>query len=907
LAGCWRLTLGEEGASENSDVVRGSLTAQLPGSLAAQRIGEPVTLKTSWTGTIFDRSFFDAPEFAALREPGHLKLPFWLQPETVFVGEAWYECEFELQATWLGKRVELFLERPHWVTRVWLDGREIGSRDGLSVPHIYELGAGLAPGSHRVRICVDNRVRIEIGENAHSVSDHTQGNWNGIIGRIELRATEPVWIGDVAVTPRVASRSIVVSGSICGELAKTWMDVTLAVPGCSAGEVTVGADESGTFLAEVALHQDTALWDEFTPVLHTLIVSLANGERREVRFGLREIAVENGGMVLNGRPIFLRGALDCCVFPLTGHPPMDVAEWRRILGTIKAHGLNHVRFHSWCPPEAAFEAGDELGVYFQVEAATWPNAVAVLAFNSPAGIGDGKVVDAWTLAEAERIARVYGNHPCFMLMASGNEPGGPHHREYLARWVTHMRAFDGRRLYTGAAGWPEIPENQFHVASEPRGHQWGDGLKSRMNALPPATTADYRATVASRTAPVIAHEIGQWCAYPPVYDVERYGGHLRAKNYEVIAASLAAKGLGHRAREFAAASGKLQALCYKEEIESALRTSGFGGFQLLGLQDFPGQGTAPVGVLDHFWESKGAISSEEYRRFCNAVVPLVRLMRRVFTTDDLLEATVELAQYGPAGPMAVNAVWRLVDDAGFALLSGRLGPRVIPSGVCESLGQISIPLRHVPAPARYRLEVLLEGTPYANDWDVWVYPVVTTVAEPTTVVVTSSPDEARAGLENGQTVLLSVLPKHVKGDVALGFTPIFWNTWCTQRQAPHTLGVLCDPTHAALAQFPTEAHSNWQWWHVIHHTGAMILDDLPQELDPIISVIDDWATNRRLGIAFEARVGVGRLIVCSVEIEADDPVVRQLRRSLLSYLTRSSTGTPVTLTWGQVAALIRQD
>ncbi len=884
LAGSWRLALdpGDTGLAGRwfARPLTGARAAQLPGSLAVQRLGDAVAPDTAWTGTIFDRSFYDSPVYAPWREPGRVRIPFFLQPDTVFTGPAWYQREIEIPAAWRDRRLALTLERPHWQTTAWLDEVELGSCDSLSTAHEYELGTGVAPGRHRLTLRIDNRVQIAVGENAHSVSDHTQGNWNGCIGRLELRATAPVWIDDVQVTPHVATRSITVRGSLGGPAAG--QKVTLA-----AGEPrVVAAAADGTFAAELGLGAEAGLWDEFNPVLHTLTVTLESGGRREVRFGLREIATQGTQFLLNGRPVFFRGTLDCCIFPLTGHPPTEAGAWRQILRTAQAHGLNHVRFHSWCPPEAASAAGDELGVYFQVEAATWPNAQAVLAADSPAGLGDGASVDAWTLAEARRIVCAYGNHPCFLLMAAGNEPGGPHHRAYLARWVKEMRAFDDRRLYTGAAGWPELPENQFHVIPGPRCHQWGDGLKSRLNALPPATTTDHRKAIATRNRPVISHETGQWCAYPTLNDAPKYTGHLHPGSYEIFAASLAAHHLTGQLDDFVRASGKLQAICQKEEIESALRTPGLGGFQLLGLQDFPGQGTAPVGVLNALGEAKGYISAADYRRFCGTIVLLARLPKRVFTTGETLEAGLEVAWFGWETRSIAVASWALVNDAGHTLLGGQMPPRPVATGQTNPLGRIVVPLKHLPAPNRYKLVVRLDGTPLANDWDVWIYPDKSAPEATDGVTTTASFAAARTALAAGGRVLLFAPPAAVKGDVALGFTPIFWNTSCTQRQAPHTLGILCDLAHPALAGFPTDAHANWQWWHLVTRAAAMILDPLPPALKPVVQVIDDWFTNRRLGLVFEARVGPGRLLVCSIDLTGDlsaQPVARQLRASLLAY------------------------
>jgi hypothetical protein len=391
--------------------------------------------------------------------------------------------------------------------------------------------------------------------------------------------------------------------------------------------------------------------------------------------------------------------------------------------------------------------------------------------------------------------------------------------------------------------------------------------------------------------PVVSHEIGQWCAYPNLAERSKYTGYLKAKNFDIFADSLAANGMADQAVAFLEASGKLQTLLYKEDIESALRTHGMGGFQLLDLHDFPGQGTALVGVLDPFWDSKGYVTADAFRRFAGQTVPLARLDRRVFTTAETLEADVEVAHFGPAPLPRVKAAWRLVRDDGKAVARGALPARDVPVDNGVALGHVSVKLASLAAPRKYRLVVGIEGTPFENDWDVWVYPPRVDSSVPKGVTVVRALDEAaEERLREGGRVVLLVPPERVRGDalgkVALGFSSVFWNTAWTSRQAPHTLGVLLDPAHPAFAAFPTEGHSNWQWWYLVSRAGAMILDGLPKELRPTVQAIDDWFTNRRLGLVFEARVGRGRLLATSIDLDGDlegNPVARQMRHSLLRY------------------------
>jgi len=916
LAGQWRFSLDPGGVGLEARWFERELaeTIRLPGSLEEQGYGNDVSVDTQWTGNIIDESWYTEPEYEKYRQPGNVKIPFWLQPDKHYVGPAWYQRDVTIPATWRNKRITLSLERCHWETTLWVDRREIGSADSLSTPHVYDLTGKLPPGQHTLTLRVDNRVKIGVGVNAHSVSDHTQTNWNGIIGDISLRASPPVWIDDVQVYPDVenkAARVVVTVGNATGRPTEGALTVQAACGDHQppAANVRFIADkDGGGFEVALALGPNVQLWDEFSPNVYELSVVLEAGEhrdRREIDFGMREFGAEGTQFALNGRRVFLRGTLECCIFPLTGYPPVEVAYWQRMFRVIKAHGLNHMRFHSWCPPEAAFAAADQAGVYLHVECAAWSN--------QGSSIGDGKPIDRFIYDESDRILRAYGNHPSFCMLAYGNEPAGGHQKEFLGKLVEFWKEKDPRRLYTGAAGWPTIPENEFHLTPAPRIHQWGAGLGCRINARPPETVTDYRDFVAQHDVPVVSHEIGQWCVYPNFDEIEKYTGVLKPRNFEIFRDTLEANHMANQAHDFLIASGRLQTLCYKEEIESALRTPGMGGLQLLDLHDFPGQGTALVGVLDPFWDGKGYVSAEEYRSFAGETVPLARMAKRTWTSGETFEADIEIAHFGPTDLRDAQPHWAIIGPGGREHASGRFPIEAIPTGRLTPLGKITLPLKSIGAPGKSVLRVELEGTPYANKWNIWVYPEnVDTDVPPGILVVDRLNDEAVAALESGGKVLLLASPGSVKGDkhgkIPPGFSSIFWNTAWTRRQAPHTLGILCDPSHPALAQFPTDSHSDWQWWDLVTKSQIMILGGLPPKLRPIVQVIDDWFTNRRLGLVFEARVAGGSLLVCSIDLERnldERPVARQMRHTLLKYMADAGFRPEHEVPLDEVAALFQ--
>ncbi|MBN1815802.1 MAG: hypothetical protein JW828_00485, partial [Sedimentisphaerales bacterium] len=608
LAGTWACQLDRDDRGEKERWFENrsfSDTVKLPGSLRDNGLGDEIGVDTPWTGDIVDRSWFTEPRYAEYRKPGNIKAPFWLTPLKYYKGPAWYSREWIIPNGWEGKPIAFFLERCHWETKVWVDGVFVGMQNSLSTPHMYDLSR-FGPGRHRLVIRVDNRIKIGVGINAHSVSDHTQTNWNGIIGRIELRARNPVRIEDVQAYPEVRSRTARISVTIAndtGNPVQGWIWVWKEKRPFFCGENSCIVD------LELPLGQKALLWDEFEPNLQRVLVSLKSDTIEDsvwTEFGMRQFDTEGTQFTINGRKTFLRGTLECCIFPCTGYPPMESAEWIRIMKVAKAHGLNHLRFHSWCPPEAAFAAADREGMYLHVECPSWAN--------QGSSIGDGNPIDDFIYAEGDRILKAYGNHPSFCMMAYGNEPAGRNQKPWLGKLVNYWKGKDPRRLYTSAAGWPIIDENQYHSTPEPRIQAWGQELSSRINAKSPETYTDYRDFVLRYKVPVVSHEIGQWCVYPNFEEIVKYTGTLRAYNFEIFRDSLAVNQMLDQAKDFLIASGKLQTLCYKEDIESQLRTPGMGGFQLLDLHDFPGQGTALVGVLDPFWEHKGYVSADEYRR-----------------------------------------------------------------------------------------------------------------------------------------------------------------------------------------------------------------------------------------------------------------------------------------------------
>jgi hypothetical protein len=491
--------------------------------------------------------------------------------------------------------------------------------------------------------------------------------------------------------------------------------------------------------------------------------------------------------------------------------------------------------------------------------------------------------------EMRRIMDTYGNHPSFVLFAIGNELTN-YDPAVCGQWIQEIKTYDPRRFYAVSTARHIVPQDDYNAT------HLIPGIGMCRDRIEAGNDWDYEELYAKAPVPIIAHEIGQWPTYPVWDEIAKYTGVLRARNYEHLRESARVSGLVEQDKEFRAASGALALRLYKDQIESHLRTPSCSGFQLLGIQDYSGQGEALVGWLDSFYDSKGTVTPERFRRWCSETVPLARLPKYVFVAGEILTARVDVAHYGARPLDGVKASWSLCDESGKTLERGEFAPATLPISSVTTLGVVTAKLDRCAAPCRARLEVRLGGTPLANDWDVWVFPRESKTAAGD-VEICDTLDDALAKLRAGKNVLLDAHKLGTKENAKFAqFKPVFWSAAMFKGQ--FTLGALVRAEHAALAAFPTENHFDWQWEELCRNARAFRLDGLPAEHQPIVQPICDFHFNWKLGSIFELRLPHGgALLVCGYDITgnlATRPAARQLRESLLAYMN-SSRFTPHTL------------
>lgn len=811
-----------------------------------------------------------------------------------YIGPAWYTREIYIPENWEEKEFTLNLERVLWDTQVWIDERKVeGHEESLTTPHVYNLTPYIHAGKkHILTIRVDNRKRYDISERelAHAYTEETQIKWNGILGDIYIKATERITLQSIQLYPDVENRKVKAVVGIKNNLQDTqFANLSLRIEGEKDGISYGNWTQKLTVLPgvqhielECKLPKNAPLWDEFSPYIYKVLSQLDLGgeqvSKLENTFGLRNIQQNGDGFLINGKPLFLRGTLECCVFPLTGTPPMDEEGWEKVFDTAHAYGLNHLRFHSWCPPEVAFRVADKMGFYLQIELPLWSGSV-----------GNSEDMTAFLREEAKRIIQNYGNHPSFCFWSLGNELQSDFN--LLASILKELKRTDNRHLYTttsftfekGHGLWPEPDDDYLITQITKKGWVRGQGV---FNQQEPAFDQDYRTSVEGMDVPLVSHEIGQYAVYPDLSEINKYTGTLLPLNFMAVRDDLEKKGLLDKAPLYLQASGKLAAILYKEEIERALKTKGVGGIQLLDLHDFPGQGTALVGLLNAFWESKGIISDKEFREFCSPIVPLLRYPKAVYVNSETFNADIELCNYSNKELKNCKLIWKIQGD-GKLIGTDTLKSNIFSLGRNIQVGTIKCRLNDIQKAQKLEVSVSLDGTPYQNRWNIWVYPKTVEINWGD-VKYTRSYAEALDLLNKGEKVLFNPDWKKMKG-VEGKFVPVFWSPIHFTDQAG-TMGVLCNPHHPALADFPTDMHTNWQWWDLNVHSTTLITDSL-QGGSPIVEMVDNFVNNRRLSSLYEGKVGNGKLILATFDLYTDmqrRPVARQMLKSILNYMNSTN-------------------
>ena len=835
--------------------------AKLPGTLAAAHLGK------RWTEHDFQTTM-DLEQSEALVQ------------EWKYEGKAVWTRTVTLTKEDCAHPMELFLERVMWQSEAFWDGEALGSCDSLATPHVYAVPAKLlTPGRHELKLEIDNSCRYNFSRCAHSYGPSMQAVWNGVLGRIELRRSHPLRDARVFASADGKLRVEVPEGFAAVRDSVTVDDLSIK----SIAE-TPSPYRAGFKMLTLKLKDSPVPWSEFHPQLYTLLLKDEKaGFARRIRFGFRTAGTQGHLLTLNGTGIFTRGNVENANFAKDGIPWMDKASWTRMIRTLRDEdGVNAIRFHTWCPPAAAFEAADDLGVILQPEAGVWTDGWMTHADE----VGNGKPVDGFVLRELKAIADAYGNSPSFFSLSIGNELGTSNF-ETMGKWVAEHRKYDPRMLCYASSARKLTDADDFslsHVVP-------GKGLAREK--LLAHTDWDYEDIYSTARIPTVAHEIGQWPVYP-IWDelFAPFTGTMRPWNLTRHRDTAAKKNALRFQREYHDASAKLNRLIYKEEVESFLRTPSCAGLQLLEVQDYTGQAEALVGWRDPFYALKtGFKGMEPFSTVWGPVCFLARFPRFTYTVGETFRAELEIRNLTEK-PLAAGVKFRYE-------LAGRKGtlklPESIAPGEVTKVGTVECPLTEEMVKCRQTLRF------GRNSWNFWVYPREERCAVPDGVVETGDLATMRAAIAEGKTVLYSGPSfKSAKGQ----FKSVYWSArWFpVANTTAAALGTWFDVKHPSLAGFVTDDFTDWQWYSLAQGGIVHALKGMPESFRPVALSVNDFHFSDFTATMFEVLVGKGRLFVCGYDLTKDTPEAKRLRASVCAYLGRDPAPGTVSMPESWLAA-----
>jgi hypothetical protein len=860
-----------------------------------------------------------------------------LTDEFEFEGYVWYSKTIDITEEYIGKSCFIYLERTR-ISTLWIDDIKIGTQNSLCTPHIYNITENLSLGAHTITILVDNVNYLSKG--GHLTSPDTQTNWNGITGKIELQLYNKAYLSAIQVYPDVNAKSVTIKAKAQG-IASGVVTVYAESFNCKtihSVEKKEFAFTDKEFTIKYSLGEKALFWSEHNPALYKLNLDLKVDsltlDTCEVTFGLRDFKTSKHKFTINGINTFLRGKHDGMIFPETGFAPTTIEEWLNVMKTSKAYGINHYRFHTCCPPKAAFEAADQLGIYMEPELPFWGTVTDESYENHNA------IEQEYLIKEGISILNEFGNHPSFVMMSLGNELWGSHER--IAETLRLYKSIDNRHLYTQGSNnfqfTPVILEEEdffcgvrfskdrlirgsYAQCDAPLGHVQTDEpstLKSYDENIYPSSkiqeknavhntdetieiqygtgTKKVKTTISEDqlfpTIPVVSHEIGQYATYPNFKEISKYTGSIKAKNLETFKQRLLDSGLGDLAEKYFKCSGQLAVQCYKEELEAAFRSKKIAGFQVLDIQDFSGQGTALVGILDAFMDSKGLVSPEEWRSFCSDAVLLARFDKFNYTAGEEFNTNIELSYYRPIALKNLTLFWEIklgntIYEKGTTLVSTKITENYYE--VCN----INLKIPDVTSMEKLTLSLSIDSTDIFKTYDLWAYPKNIFIKREGMNIFDTLNQEAITLLEKGEKVLL--LPKllNLKNSIEGFYCTDFWcypmfrsiSENMNKKIPVGTMGLLINKLHPIFENFPCEEYSTYQWWNIVMNSRSIILDNTPKDFRPIVQTIDNFERNHKLGLIFECNILNGKLLVCSCDFNKiiDKPEGKQLLYSILNY------------------------
>ncbi|MBS4197750.1 glycoside hydrolase family 2 protein [Lederbergia citri] len=895
-------------------------------------------------GTILPTKSWEEQGYGS--KSSHQPIGTW-KKDREYEGAAWYIKEIQIPQDLANQNIFLVLKGVRWLTELWIDGVFVGNGESLSVPHRFDITSYVHAGQkHRFVIRVDNRMKFFLHE-SHIHSYHTATNWGGITGGIYLESEMPFSISDIKIYPDIAEKcvkfQVTVSREGCNDLSNWTLTANVIHNGnIEATEIVEVPDrvEGSVINQSFAVQlEDAKLWSpEYTYLYDVELELKHNNEQydlKKITFGFREIRTEGKHILLNEKPIFLTGYVDCCIFPQTGYPVWDIEFYKKQFKIVKSYGFNHVRLHGWTPPEPFWEAADQEGMLVQTELPHWSQEFLIRKKEA------NQETSEFLKRELKRIIQALHKHPSFMMLSMGNELISVEGHNQLNEFVRLARELDSSRIYTDNTGFGELPahdrEGDYYIPTL----NWHPPYDIAFSALPD-TTLDYDEVTRLEDKPLIAHEHGQFTMYVRPEESDKYKGILKPHWLEYINETLKAKKLDERLNEFNEATAIHLVRSLKETMEKARRTKGLSGIQLLDIRDFPGQGHATVGILDVFWDSKDIIQPKDFRQFNDQTVLLMRAKKRTFFNGEELSADLEVSHFGEAASSA-KLTWKLEEEGNIV---GERKQNIIdiPAGGLFELSKVRVKIRDGKArKLTLKASIELNGNIFTNEWDFWTFPRLTLPKNPERIwtnietlrsILYGARIEGTVGINHlsykeeneldlvitdqlsrdvlqylvdGGSVWLMAKEGRQHDEVQTRYLPIFWNYVWFPQQTGTTMGLIIHD-HPSMNHFPHDRFSDWQWFHLVDNTAALGMDLIPQ-VKPIVEVIDNFNRAKSLAYAYEVKVGRGKLFVTSFNLnekqKMKSPEAHNLFFQLLNYLNSNDFSPDVEITIGELLRIFK--
>jgi hypothetical protein len=822
---------------------------------------------------------------------------------SAYPGPGWYRKKVTIPAGWTGRIPWLIFDGVHREAEVWVNGQSVGTHHSYLTPFRIDLSRHAKAGETiTITARVDARRRKEVDPlmGCLDTLDFLYVTWGGLHGRVRLEATGVTRMEDVFVVPQLASETAEIRLAIKGATTGPFVMAAeiLGASGASVIAVKEAIVGDATEAVLAARIPKAKLWSPKTPYLYTARVQLLSDgaviDTRSVRFGMREFKVAGGKFLLNGKPIFLRGYGDDCIFPNTICPPADKSEFHRRLSLAREYGFNYVRHHSWTPPEEYLEAADELGLMLQPEfpfAYRWDLPTTPEAKRS-------------ALAQWEAVIRLNRNHPSIVAWCLGNELYDSF--DLAPEMYGAAKRLDPTRVVIDSDGC-----NFKHKDRETLDFlvvQFGEGNSIGFQDSKYSIPKDV-------TKPVVAHEMGYFVTLPDLKQLDLFQGGVRS--YWLLQARdlTARQGLQTAYPDWLASSYRLQAASLKSNQEAA-RRSRLSGTSVWLFQDYP---NCAEGVVDMFFRPKG-VRPEEFRK-CNApTVLLLDAPRRSWRSGETVDFKFVVSRFEDEPSDDATLRWEL-----------KSGTETLASGVQERLqitadGVQELPALKLEMPSWTRAgqlmlkaELVDANGKTENSWNLWVFP---TELQASRKVRSSGFDALRKVYPWGLEHTLNPAPADTDllvttrlGQAALDYLkaggrvillepePVFrvekTNFRLSSWDGGGPSGTILDAQHPALRAMPSEGWCDLQFYPLIQGSKTVLLDSLPAKIRPLVRCIDRPTRLANRAYLFEASVGQGKLLVSGFNftraIDSQDPAGIFLFDQLVRYALGSDFTPEVSL------------